>query len=149
MIILPLNPLRGHMYHHQLLFRKMENIDYWTPLWNALYQNGASAKSEDATHRFWLSLSPEQQAQVSQTIVRKVAAGEFVWYNPIRAIQENIRHSQTLAPEFLSGAQQEQNWKDGIPMVQVKVNGSYRICTQQTQQIFHLDLVKPWPKKED
>ena len=58
-----------------------------------MYQNGASAKSEEATHRFWLGLSDEQQAQVSETIVRKVAAGEFVWYNPIRAIQENVRRA--------------------------------------------------------
>ena len=127
----------------------METIDYWKPLWNALYQNGASAKSEDATHRFWLSLSAEQQVQVSQTIVRKVAAREFVWYNPIRAIQENIRHTQTLAPEFLSGAQQEKNWKDGIPMVQVLYNGLYRICTKQTQEDFNLDYQQDWIEKED
>ena len=126
----------------------METIDYWTPLWNALYQNGASAKSEDAAHRFWLSLSPEQQVQVSQTIVRKVARRDFVWYNPIRAIQENIRHTQTLAPEFLSGKQQEQNWRNGIPMVQVKYGGKFLICTKQTQQDFDLEYVKPWLKKE-
>ena len=52
-------------------------------------------------------------------------------------------------PEFLSGAQQEQNWKDGIPMVQVKVGNRFLICTSQTQQEFNLPLVKPWPKKED
>ena len=127
----------------------METIDYWTPLWNALYQNGASAKSEDATHRFWLSLPPEQQAQVSQTIVRKVAAGDFVWFNPIRAIKENIRHSQTLAPEFLSGQQQEKNWSLGIPMVQVKYGDKFLICTLQTQQDFNLPLIKSWLPKND
>ena len=127
----------------------METIDYWTPLWKALYQNGASAKSEDATHRFWLSLSHEQQALVSQTIVQKVAAKEFVWYNPIRAIQEIIRRTPTLAPEFLSGKEQEQNWKRGIPMVQVKYNGSFRICTRQTMDQFHLDYQQDWLQKID
>ena len=149
MIILPLNPLKGLSITTIIFFKSMETIDYWTPLWNALYQNGASAKSEDATHRFWLSLSPEQQVQVSQTIVRKVAARDFVWYNPIRAIQENIRHSQTLAPEFLSGAQQEKNWKNGIPMVQVKYNDHFLICTKQTQLDFNLDFQQDWLEKKD
>ena len=52
-------------------------------------------------------------------------------------------------PQFLSGIEQEENWRLDIPMVQVKVNGSYRICTPQTQQDFDLEYVKPWPKKED
>ena len=127
----------------------METIDYWTPLWNALYQNGASAKSEDATHRFWLSLPPEQQAQVSQTIVRKVAAGDFVWFNPIRAIQENIRQLQTAEPEFLSAQQQEKNWSLGIPMVQVKYGDKFLICTKQTQFDFNLDYQQDWLEKKD
>ena len=52
-------------------------------------------------------------------------------------------------PEFLSGKQQEQNWKDGIPMVQVLYNGLYLICTKQTQLDFNLDFQQPWLKKED
>ena len=52
-------------------------------------------------------------------------------------------------PEFLSGAQQEQNWKDGIPMVQVKVGNRFLICTSQTQQEFNLPLVKPWLERKD
>ena len=123
----------------------MKTIDHWTPLWNALYQNGASAKSEDATQRFWLSLPPEQQAQVSQTIVRKVAAGDFVWYNPIRAIQENIRRMQpTAQPEFLSGAEQDKATKKGIKLVQVKYDNKYLICTLQTEKDFNLEHVCNW-----
>jgi len=148
MIILPLNPLRTFVPPPSF-FYLMETIDYWTPLWNALYQNGASAKSEDATHRFWLSLSPEQQALVSQTIVRKVAAKDFVWYNPIRAIQENIRRTPTLEPEFLSGAQQEKNWKNGIPMVQVKYGDKFLICTLETQQSFRLEKIRDWTRRDD
>ena len=52
-------------------------------------------------------------------------------------------------PEFLSGEQQERNWKTGIEMIQVKYNGHFLICTPQTQQDFDLEYVKPWPKKED
>ncbi len=146
MIILPLNPLSGPLYHHQHFFLKiMETNDYWTPLWNALYQNGASAKSEDATHRFWLSLSPEQQAQVSQTIVRKVAANDFVWYNPIRAIQENLRLLKPAEPEFLSGAEQDRLRAQGIPLVQVKYGDEFKICTRETAEAFGLTITKdPW-----
>ena len=52
-------------------------------------------------------------------------------------------------PEFLSGVEQEENWRLNIPMVQVKVNGSYRICTLETQQDFALPFIQPWLKKED
>ena len=52
-------------------------------------------------------------------------------------------------PEFLSGIEQEDNWRANIPMVQVKVGNSYRICTLQTQQDFDLVLIQPWLKKED
>ena len=120
----------------------MEPIDYWTPLWNALYQNGASAKSEDATHRFWLSLTPEQQAQVSQTIVRKVAAKAFVWYNPIRAIQENLSRMPTTQPTFLRG-------DEGGDLVQVRYNGLFKICTRETQQTFALEYVRDWSPSID
>ena len=121
----------------------METIDYWTPLWNALYRNGASAKSEDATHRFWLSLPPEQQASVSLTIVRKVAAGDFVWYNPIRAIQENMRRTLPQ-PHFLSGTEQDELRKRGVPMVQVKYDNKFLICTLKTADDFQLDKQRYW-----
>ena len=115
----------------------MEATDYWTPLWKALYQNGASAKNEEATHRFWLGLSDEQQAQVSETIVRKVAAGEFVWYNPIRAIQENVRKAQIQEPEFLKG-------DEGGDLVQVLYGGKYKICTRETAEVFGLTIIRKW-----
>ena len=60
-----------------------------------------------------------------------------------------LLHFPDPQPEFLSGKQQEQNWKDGIPMVQVLYNGLYLICTKQTQLDFNLDFQQPWLKKED
>ena len=132
-----INPLKDLSTTTTFFLKCMETIDYWTPLWRALYQNGASAKSEDATHRFWLTLTPEQQAQVSQTIVRKVAAGDFVWYNPIRAIQENIRRTQTPGPTFLRGDEKG-------PIVQVKYNGMFKLCTPETEKAFHLEHVRNW-----
>ena len=126
----------------------MEN-DYWPSIWQALYDNGASAKKEEGTHRFWLTLTPAQQEHAFTTITKRLQAGKFVWFDPIRAIKEALRTLKPIEPEFLSGAQQEKNWKNGIPMVQVKYGGKYLICTRQTQQEFGLEYVCPWLKKED
>ena len=116
----------------------METIDYWTPLWNALYQNGASAKSKDATHRFWLSLPPEQQAIVSQTIERKVAAGDFVWYNPIRAIQENMRRIKQPEPTNYRGLV----IPTGLKVYSAKWNGSFGMYTAEDIEKFQMEQAK-------
>ena len=60
-------------------------------LWQLLYQHGASDKKEEGTRRFWQTLTPEQQQQVFTTISTKLQEGKFVQYDPIRAIQENLR----------------------------------------------------------
>ena len=126
----------------------MEN-DYWPSIWQALYDNGASAKKEEGTHRYWLTLSPAQQEHAFTTITKRLQAGKFVWFDPIRAIKEALRTLKPSTPEFLSGRQQEQNWRNGIPMVQVKYNGSFRICTRATMEQFHLDYQQDWLPLKD
>ena len=94
-----------------------------------------------ATYRLWRDRIPATQkamlAYVTENNVPK-------WKNPYFFVQE----FPDSEPEFLSGKQQEQNWRNGIPMVQVKYGGKFLICTKQTQQDFDLEYVKPWLKKE-
>ena len=47
-------------------------------------------------------------------------------------------------PEFLSGLDQDKLREKGIPMVQVKYNGMFLICTRETMELFNLEFVRDW-----
>ena len=47
-------------------------------------------------------------------------------------------------PEFLSGLDQDKLREKGIPMVQVKYNGKFLICTRATMELFGLEWVRDW-----
>ena len=47
-------------------------------------------------------------------------------------------------PEFLSGLDQDKLREKGIPMVQVKYNGKFLICTRETMELFGLEWVRDW-----
>ena len=47
-------------------------------------------------------------------------------------------------PAFLSGQEQDEHHRQGIPLVQVKYNGKFLICTKQTMQDFNLEFVRNW-----
>ena len=47
-------------------------------------------------------------------------------------------------PTFLSGLEQDRLREQGIPLVQVKYNGIFLICTKQTMQDFNLEFVRNW-----
>ena len=47
-------------------------------------------------------------------------------------------------PEFLSGLDQDKLREKGIPMVQVKYNGKFLICTRETMVLFNLEWNRDW-----
>ncbi len=47
-------------------------------------------------------------------------------------------------PEFLSGQEQDRLREQGIPLVQVKYNGRFLICTRETMELFNLEWVCDW-----
>ena len=47
-------------------------------------------------------------------------------------------------PAFLSGQEQDRLREQGIPLVQVKYNGKFLICTRATMQLFNLEFVRDW-----
>ena len=114
-------------------------------LWKLLYDHGGIDKNRVECNNLWDELSPSQRDQLFNTISNKLNIGKFVHYDPLRAMRENIRRFKPLEPEFLTGRQQEQNWKKGIHMVQVIDAGLYKICTRETADKFHLHIHKdPW-----
>ena len=113
-------------------------------IWSLLYQNGASPKKEEGTRRYWETLTVEQQQFVLTTITQKLKEGAFVHFDPIRAIQETLRRFKSVGPSFLSGPEQNACFRQGIPLVQVRYNDRYLICTRQTMQQFGLEYVRDW-----
>ena len=65
-------------------------------------------------------------------------------FDPIRAIQETLRRFKSVGPSFLSGPEQNACFRQGIPLVQVRYNDRYLICTRQTMQEFGLEYVREW-----
>lgn len=47
-------------------------------------------------------------------------------------------------PTFLSGQEQDEYHRQGIPLVQVKYNGKFLICTRETMELFNLSFVRTW-----
>ena len=47
-------------------------------------------------------------------------------------------------PHFLSGQEQDRLHEQGIPLVQVKYNGKFLICTRDTMTLFNLEFVRDW-----
>ena len=47
-------------------------------------------------------------------------------------------------PEFLSGLDQDKLREKGIPLVQVKYNGKFLICTRKTMELFGLEWERDW-----
>ena len=47
-------------------------------------------------------------------------------------------------PTFLSGQEQDRLREQGIPLVQVKYNGKFLICTRETKELFNLEFMRNW-----
>ena len=47
-------------------------------------------------------------------------------------------------PTFLSGLEQDRLREQGIPLVQVKYNGKFLICTRETKELFNLEFMRNW-----
>lgn len=47
-------------------------------------------------------------------------------------------------PTFLSGQEQDRLRAQGIPLVMVKYNGQFLICTRETKELFNLEFTRDW-----
>ena len=81
----------------------MESEDKWPALWAMLYDHGASERKKEGTERYWRTLSKVQQEAVYNSISRKLEAGGWLQYDPIRAIKEHtpkVRKQTISADEY-------------------------------------------------
>ena len=109
-------------------------------IWALLHEHGASSKKEQGTRRFWDTLTPEEQERAFSNISRKLQTGEFVHYDPIRAIKENLRTTSRdqPRPQWLRGDEKD------LDIVQVHIGDAYKLCTRETMDTFNLQYVKDW-----
>ena len=118
----------------------MEENDLWPRMWQKLYANGASSKQEEGTRRYWVTLSPEDQQRVFTTITKKLDKGKFVWYDPIRAIQENLRRNGKQPP---SGPTDYNGRKlPSEPVFSAKYHGKWGMYTQADIDKYQLETAK-------
>lgn len=74
-------------------------MELFNDLWTMLRQHGSSSKREKECAELWGTYSPAMQQQIYNSIRSKLEHGKFVHYDPLRAIQENVKavRSQTLS----------------------------------------------------
>ena len=113
-------------------------VDEFESIWQALYENGSSRRNKDATKRHWDTLTPAQRHQAFVNITRKAKEGKFLQYDPIRAINENIRSYQTVGPTNLN-----RTAKGGAMMERGEAeiafyNGSWSVYSQEDIRTFNL-----------
>ena len=106
-------------------------------MWQKLYANGASSKQEEGTKRYWDTLSKEEQQRVFSTITKKLDEGKFVWYDPIRAIRENLRRNG----KKVQGGPTDYNGRKlpKSPVFSAKYNGKWGMYTQADIDKYHLE----------
>ena len=90
-----------------------------------------------ATFREWNKRLPHTRKAMLDKVTKEGGPHKK---NPFFYVQE----FPDPEPDFLSGQQQDALRAQGIPLVQVKYGDKFLICTKQTQQDFHLTLIRDW-----
>ena len=109
-------------------------------IWQLLNPQGEYVRRVNACGKIWNELSFFRRKHIYDTISCLKAQGKYVNPNPLFAIKD-VPEPQ---PVFLSGKEQDDCKKRGIPLVQVKYGDSFLICTAQTQQEFNLLKTRDW-----
>lgn len=120
----------------------MKSFDFlWSLLSPSPEYNGLRTKCE----QLWSSFNIQKQRLIYKVIQTKQRNGEFVDFNPYYALQKNANPQ----PHFLNGWEMEDAWSRDIPIVRVKYNELFLICTRETMEDFGLLFVSdvpPYPK---
>ena len=117
-------------------------MDTFNHLWALLDPSNSYLPQQECCRRIWSSLPLQRQRIIYSSLREKLQKGEKVHPNPKFALEDNMN----AQPEFLTGTQQDEAWDNQIPMVMVKYQERYRICTEQTQKNFELEFVRKWER---
>lgn len=130
-----------------------------TPLYNNI-NNKKEASMQTLFEKFWLYFKPsaEYQNRKAATQMLFEARSEVAQKAIVEAAQEGggchpcdqqnpyfyVQDFPEPQPYFLTGVEQDNCRVECIPLVQVKYNGRFRICTRDTMKDFNLEWVRDW-----
>ena len=69
-------------------------------IWKVLYKHGSTDWKKDECEQLWNTYTPQQQQQIYNTITDKIKNNKFVHFNPVRALQENVKAAGALEMAF-------------------------------------------------
>ena len=129
-----------------------------TPLYNNIDKNKASMQTD--FEKFWKYFSPSAEYQNRRAATQMIfeARSDMARQAIIEAAQEGggyhpgdnpnpyffVQDFPEPQPHFLSGVEQDNCHAACIPLVQVRYNGAFKICTRDTMETFNLEWVRDW-----
>ena len=119
-----------------------ENLDFMD-FWFLFSAPKEMLNRENACRRLWESQTFSRAKK--QAIMKELTEHQM---NGTLTEERNpffyLNNHNEPQPEFLSGLDQDKLREKGIPMVQVKYNGKFLICTRETMDLFGLEWVRDW-----
>jgi len=107
--------------------------------WNAYKVNLAMwPNRKEATRREWNKRSDLAKKALIDAALKNES--DYGTKNPVFFVADFPEPQ----PHFLSGQEQDRLREQGIPLVQVKHNGKFLICTRDTMTLFNLEFVRNW-----
>ena len=109
-------------------------------LWQLLYRHGATNIYRDECMQLWDSLTTQQKKQLFSSISQKLQKQKFVHYNPLIAMQNNIRTIARAEPVNLNGtARGGRMLEEGTAFIAC-YNGQYGLYSLQDIDDFHMQI---------
>ena len=119
-----------------------ENLDFMD-FWFLFSAPKEMLNRENACRRLWESQTFSRAKK--QAIMKELTEHQM---NGTLTEERNpffyLNNHNEPQPEFLSGLDQDKLREKGIPMVQVKYNGRFLICTRETMDLFGLEWNRDW-----
>ena len=126
----------------------------------ALYARDCDEQQDSLFEKFWNYFKPSAEYQNRRAATQMIfeARSQVARNAIVEAAQEGggyhpgdnpnpyffVQDFPEPQPNFLSGREQDRMREKGIPLVQVKYNGKFLICTRDTMDLFGLEFVRDW-----
>ena len=124
-----------------------ENLDFMD-FWFLFSAPNEMLNRENACRRLWESqtFSRAKKQAIMKELNDHQMNGTFTEErNPFFYLNNH----EEPKPAFLSGQEQDRLGERGIPLVMVKYNGEFLVCTRDTMELFGLEWVRDWLPKRD
>ena len=111
--------------------------------WQQLYDHGASNYHKHDCCELWDSLTPEQQDKLHDVIAGKLRDRRFVDYNPLRAMQDNLRQlrQQVAPPKNYNGSREFEAMVQTSTLCTAVYNGATGIYTLGDAKRYNMTII--------